>query len=129
MGSEMCIRDRFKPNEMKTFFLLLCLTSALSSTKTVKTTAPCSNNCYLGGTFFSEPLDHRRCCSPAKKDPNCEYYAPMLNSMVCFRCNLGFQWDNNKCVDFGTVKVSKEGRFFLVFNFENLLTSSAQIQK
>lgn len=100
---------------MKILILFLCFTTTFSATKTVKSNNECSNNCYLGGTFFSEPLDHRRCCSPSKKDPNCEYYAPMLNSMVCFRCKLGYQWDNNNCVEFGNVKVSAEGKNLYIF--------------
>ena len=64
----------------------------------------CKNNCYLGGSFFSAPLDDNRCCREDLKDPNCEYYTQVLNSMICFRCIIGYQWSNNECVQFGTVQ-------------------------
>ena len=64
----------------------------------------CKNNCYLGGSFFSAPLDDSRCCREDLKDPNCEYYTQMLNSMICFRCKIGYQWNNNECIPFGKVQ-------------------------
>ena len=105
---------------MKILLTLFFLSLSMFSEQAKKGHKECKNNCYLGGTFFSEPLDHNRCCNPDKKDENCEYYAPMLNSMVCFRCALGFQWDNNNCVEFGQVKTSKEGtlRFLFIPTFE-----------
>ena len=73
-------------------------------------TRACKNNCYLVGSFFSAPLDARRCCREDLKDPNCEYYTQMLNSMICFRCKLGFQWSNNECVQLGTLKEDRGKR-------------------
>lgn len=70
----------------------------------------CSNNCYLGGSFFSAPLDNRRCCREDLKDPNCEYYTQILQSVICFRCILGFQWSNNECVPFGQVEEDQQGK-------------------
>jgi hypothetical protein len=70
----------------------------------------CLHNCFLGGSFFSSPLDLNRCCDHSKKDENCEYYTPMLNSMVCFRCKLGYQWNNNQCVEFGQLEPKSDGK-------------------
>jgi hypothetical protein len=67
----------------------------------------------LGGTFFSSPLDSNKCCDHEGKDENCEYYTPVLNSMVCFRCKLGYRWDNNKCVEFSG---SENGKFIHLLN-------------
>jgi hypothetical protein len=78
----------------------------------------CKNNCYLGGSFFSAPLDDSKCCREDLKDPNCEYYTQMLNSMICFRCKIGFQWSNNECVTLGTLK-EDEGKVVLQ-NYFNL---------
>lgn len=118
---------------MKVLVHLLAMWTILGLSAPKVTKNSCSNNCYLGGTFFSEPLDHNRCCSPDKKDPHCEYYAPMLNSMVCFRCQLGYQWDNNQCVEFGQVKVSKEGELTLKIriktNRQSRRMNTALIQK
>ena len=62
----------------------------------------CENNCFLGGGFFSAPVDIKGCCRYDKKDDNCEYYTQMLNSVICFRCKLGYEWDNNECVPLKT---------------------------
>jgi hypothetical protein len=82
--------------------LLITLTSPVLS---------CKNNCYLGGSFFSAPLDGAKCCREDLKDPNCEYYTQMLNSMICFRCKIGFQWSNNECVKNGTLH-EDDGNYF-----------------
>lgn len=70
----------------------------------------CKNNCYLGGSFFSLPLDSKRCCRKDLHIPNCEFYSQILNSMVCYRCELGFQWTNNECVKFGELPNENNGK-------------------
>lgn len=70
----------------------------------------CKNNCYLGGSFFSLPLDSKRCCRKDLHIPNCEFYSQILNSMVCYRCELGFQWSNNECVKFGELPNENNGK-------------------
>lgn len=72
----------------------------------------CKNNCYLGGNFFSMPMDSKRCCRSDLMINNCEYYSPILNSVVCFRCELGYQWNNNECVKFGEVPNDNNGIIF-----------------
>ena len=74
----------------------------------------CENNCFLGGGFFSAPVDIKGCCRYDKKDENCEYYTQMLNSVICFRCKLGFEWDNNECVPF---KTEDDGNSKLIKSF------------
>ena len=112
---------------MKSHLLILksLILTILLNSKLVNT---CKNNCYLGGSFFSAPLDDNRCCREDLKDPNCEYYTQVLNSMICFRCIIGYQWSNNECVKFGTVKEDEGKLLLFYFTFdENLLYNNVLI--
>lgn len=76
------------------FFIFLILSGCINIISS------CENNCFLGGGFFSVPVDIKGCCRYDLRDEHCEYYTQLLNNVVCFRCKIGYEWSNNECVPF-----------------------------
>jgi hypothetical protein len=65
----------------------------------------CDQNCYLGAGLYSAPLDSKGCCM-LELDPNCFSYMTLgQNRFVCRQCQLGFRWDNDKCIKFADNEV------------------------
>lgn len=57
----------------------------------------CEKNCFLGGAFFSSPLDEQGCCLDVANDKCSQYVQVNRGYFVCDRCQAGYVWSNNKC--------------------------------
>lgn len=77
---------------MKLWTITLTLLSGLA--------LACDQNCYLGAGLYSAPLDSKGCCM-TELDPNCFSYMSLgQGRFVCRQCQLGYRWDNDKCVKY-----------------------------
>lgn len=57
----------------------------------------CEKNCFLGGIFFSAPLDANGCCIVIPNDKCVRYVQVNHGYFMCDRCEIGYEWSNNEC--------------------------------
>ncbi len=57
----------------------------------------CLQNCYIGKTFYSAPLDENGCCR-YEWSKNCNKYVTTASGkFICDRCQIGYKWYDNDC--------------------------------